>query len=79
MKLNILGARLRKISGNLSESSSTSHKENKHYRVGSDELEASRTIGDERLVFVSSEHKVPFAVSSVISFTKSANKSASQR
>ena len=61
-----VGLRMRKISGNISDNSSCSLKEIRYIRP-----EDEKTIGEERLLFVSTDNKVPFAVFSVLPFHKS--------
>ena len=86
--LAILGARLRKISGNASDggTSSTGGSEVRFLRmrgggtVGPEEDKTSSTGGggggpaEDRVVFVSAERKVPFAVGSVLAFAKAGGK-----
>ena len=72
--LCVSGARLRKISGNVSDNSSCSLKEIRYARGGEDDRSA-----DERIVYVSSEKKVPFAIFSVIPFHKSGGARAAAR
>lgn len=72
-----VGSRLRQISGNLSENSSSSMKEIRYWR-GDEERQTSKR-SDDRFVFVSAGNMVPFAVSSVISFGKSGPKSSTHR
>ncbi len=73
----VVGSRLRKISGNASEggaSSAGSHSLRDGVKHAGDDRAASAGIGgaggDERVVFVSTDRRVPFAVSSVLSFSK---------
>eukprot|EP00095_Tigriopus_kingsejongensis_P006424 maker-scaffold469_size162558-snap-gene-0.29 protein:Tk06424 transcript:maker-scaffold469_size162558-snap-gene-0.29-mRNA-1 annotation:"cdk5 and abl1 enzyme substrate 1 isoform x2" len=61
-----LGARLRKISGNLSENSSTSNRDVRLFRSDDD-----KPCANERLLLVSPERKTPFAVVSIIPYNKS--------
>ena len=48
-----LGSRLRKISGNISDNSSSSMREIRYFSAHEE-----KNIGEERLVFVTTEHKV---------------------
>lgn len=48
-----LGSRLRKISGNVSDNSSNSNKEIRYYSA-----QEEKNVGDDRMVFVSTDHKV---------------------
>eukprot|EP00094_Tigriopus_californicus_P001540 TCALIF_01489-PA protein Name:"Protein of unknown function" AED:0.00 eAED:0.00 QI:643/1/1/1/0.5/0.55/9/816/440 len=60
-----LGARLRKISGNLSENSSTSNRDLRAFRTDDE-----KPTGNERFVLVTPEKRTPFAVVSIIPFHK---------
>ncbi len=74
-----IGSRLRKISGNISEGTSSTGSDVRFLRMrsggggGMDEDKASSSYAaavDDRVVFVSAERKVPFAIGSVIIFAK---------
>ncbi|CAB4064768.1 CDK5 and ABL1 enzyme substrate 2,CDK5 and ABL1 enzyme substrate 1 [Lepeophtheirus salmonis] len=67
---NILGSRFRKISGNISESSTTINKEIKIFRPRDDSPEM-RGFFEDRMVVVEREKKVPIAIFSTIAFQRS--------
>jgi len=81
------GNRMRQLSGTLSEKSNTSSVCGREAPLGRPEVAFIRPeavteqlkLSEERLVFVSSGHKAPLAVTSVISFSKSSKNTRAER